>query len=74
MQITQGNRVRTFAYDGHGQLDTRTTPEQGATTYSYNGDDSVNTVKDARGVKTTFGYYPRGLVANINCDTTNAPG
>ena len=71
-QINQGNRPRAFQYDGHGRLATRTTPEQGVMTYNYNQDDSVNWIKDARNVKTTFGYYPRGLVENITYDKGNA--
>jgi RHS repeat-associated protein len=42
--------------------------------YAYNMDDTVNFITDARGVKTTFGYDPRGLVVGLNYDRTNAPG
>ena len=67
-QITQTNQagqLRTFAYDGHGRLITRTTPEQGATNYSYNLDDTVQTVTDARAAAMTFNYNPRKLVEGI---------
>src|SRR6185312_485531 len=43
----------------------RTTPEQGEVNYSYFNDDSVQTVTDARGATTTFGYNNRGLVNTI---------
>ncbi len=57
--------MRTFTYDGHGRLITRTTPEQGATNYSYNPDDTVHTVTDARTAVMTFTYNPRKLVEGI---------
>jgi uncharacterized protein RhaS with RHS repeats len=47
-------------------LQTRITPEQGQTTYSYYIDDSVQTVTDARGAASTFIHNSRGLVTNIN--------
>jgi YD repeat-containing protein len=76
--ITQGSgaaaRTRTFSYDGHGRLQSRTTPEQGTMSYAYNTDDTVNFITDARGVKTTFGYDPRHLVTSLTYDRTNAPG
>ncbi len=64
-QINQGGQTRTFAYDGYGRLATRTTPEQGATTYSYFADDAVQTITDARGATMTFSYNNRGLVTGI---------
>ena len=67
-QITESNQagqIRSFGYDGHGRLQTRTTPEQGTTTYSYNADDTINVMTDARGVTSTFGYNPRHLVTSI---------
>jgi len=67
-QLTQSNQagqVRTFAYDGRGRLQSRTTPEQGATTFSYNVDDTINVMTDARGATTTYGYNPRRLVTSI---------
>ena len=62
----QSDRVRSFVYDGYGRLQTRTTPEQGATTYSYFADDTVQTVSDARGATQTFTYNSRHLPTNIN--------
>ncbi len=73
-QITNINQTglqRTFGYDGHGRLQSRTTPEQGTTTYSYNRDDTVNEVTDARGAKATYGYNYRHLVTGI---TYTVPG
>ena len=64
-QINQAGQIRSFAYDGYGRLATRTTPEQGATTYSYFADNTVQTITDARGATTTFSYNNRGLVTGI---------
>ena len=67
-QITQTNQagqIRTMEHDGFGRLWRRTTPEQGATTYSYNTDDTVQTITDARGATTTFAYNNRHLPTNI---------
>jgi YD repeat-containing protein len=58
--------VPTPEYDGHGRLWRRTTPEQGATTYSYNRDDTMQVTTDARGVTTAFLYNNRHQVKNIN--------
>ena len=66
-QITQHNsRIRSFDYDGHGRLWHRTTPEQGTTTYSYYGDDTLHTVEDARGATATYSYNGRHLVTAIS--------
>jgi len=74
-QSNQANQLRSFAYDGYGRLQTRTTPEQGATNYNYNADDTTNFVTDARGAKTIFGYNPRHLVVSISYDLSNlVPG
>ena len=69
-QINQAGQVRSFAYDGHGRLQTRTTPEQGVTSYSYFSNDTVQTVTDARGATTTFGYNSRDMVTGINFGVT----
>lgn len=73
-QITSTNQAgqfRSFAYDGHGRLQTRTTPEQGTSGYSYFADDSVQTVTDARGATTTLAYNNRRLPTSI---TYGVPG
>ncbi|HUS09111.1 MAG TPA: S8 family serine peptidase, partial [Pyrinomonadaceae bacterium] len=67
-QITQSNQagqLRTFVYDGHGRLASRTTPEQGTTNFTYNADDATNVMTDARGSTTTYGYNSRHLVTSI---------
>jgi RHS repeat-associated protein len=69
-QINQAGQIRSFAYDGHGRLQTRTTPEQGATSYSYFADDTVQTITDARGATMTFSYNQRHLVTGINFGVT----
>src|SRR5229473_223475 len=47
------------------------TPEQGASSYAYNNDDTVQTVTDARGATTNFTYNARQLVRTI---TYGVPG
>jgi RHS repeat-associated protein len=64
-QINQAGQIRSLAYDGYGRLQSRTTPEQGTTTYSYFADDAVQTLTDARGASTTLSYNNRGLVTGI---------
>jgi YD repeat-containing protein len=67
--LTQGNRTRSFEYDGYGRLWKRTTPEQGEVEYQYNTDDTVAWFKDARGVKAVFGYNNnRRLVNSVTYD------
>lgn len=49
----------TLTYDGYGRLQTKHVPEENAGTYTswtYNNDGTINTVTDARGATTTFGY------------------
>ena len=72
-QITQSNQsgqLRTFEYDGFGRLWKRTTPEQGLTTFTYNMDDTVYQVKDARNVVQTLSYNNRRLLTAINYNVT----
>jgi RHS repeat-associated protein len=64
---------RTFSYDGHGRLRTRTTPEQGTTTYNYNPDDTTNAVTDARRVTTSYGYNNRHQVTSLAYNVTGDP-
>jgi RHS repeat-associated protein len=61
----QAGQTRSFAYDGYGRLQSRTTPEQGASTYTYFADDTTQTITDARGATTTFTYNNRQLVTGI---------
>ncbi len=65
-QINQTGQIRSFTYDGHGRLLTRTTPEQGVTTYSYFANDTIQTITDARGATTNFSYNSRNLVTGIS--------
>ena len=60
-------------YDGFGRLKKQHRPEQinsdntfGYTTYTYNGDDSIESVVDARGATTSYTYDGRGLAAQIS--------
>lgn len=66
VQTNQAGQLRTFIYDGHGRLSSRTTPEQGTTAYSYLADDSVQTITDARSATTTLTYNNRHLVTGIS--------
>jgi YD repeat-containing protein len=64
--ISHEGQVRSFAYDGYGRVVSRTTPEQGTTTYSYFADDAVQTITDARGASATFTYNGRHLATAIS--------
>ena len=63
--INQAGQTRTFVFDGHGRLQSQTTPEQGTSTYSYRADDSLQTITDARGATTTLAHNNRGLIVGI---------
>lgn len=59
----------TMSYDGHGRLQSKHVPEQNAgtaTVYTYNSDDTIQSVTDARGASATYGYNNRHLVTSIN--------
>jgi len=66
----------TMSYDGYGRLLTRHVPEQQVdstnslstnhTTWTYNDDDTIHTLTDARGVTSTFGYNSRLLLSSIS--------
>jgi YD repeat-containing protein len=64
----------TMGYDGYGRLQTKHAPEQRDqsdnptyTTYSYNSDDTINSVTDARGASATYIYNNyRHLVNEIH--------
>jgi YD repeat-containing protein len=63
----------TMTYDGYGRLKTKHVPEQNAganTVFTYNPDDTINTVTDARGAVATYGHNARHLVTAI---TYSAP-
>jgi YD repeat-containing protein len=58
----------TFTYDGFSRLSSKHIPQQsgGSTSFTYNGDDSVNTITDARSAVTAYTYNTRGLLEQIN--------
>src|SRR5438067_3147853 len=60
----------TMSYDGYGRLSSKHVPEQDAntaTTYSYNADDTINSVTDARAASASYVYNNnRHLVSGIN--------
>jgi YD repeat-containing protein len=67
-----------MTYDGYGRLHTKRVPEENAgtgTTWTYNSDDSINTVTDARGAVTTLGYAGtnRGLVKTVTHSLSGSP-
>jgi RHS repeat-associated protein len=65
-QINHAGQARLFEYDGYGRLRSRTTPEQGLTTYTYMPNDWTQSVTDARGASQHYAYNGRGLVTAIN--------
>jgi YD repeat-containing protein len=65
LNINQAGQTRSNVYDGYGRLQSRITPEQGTTNYSYFADGNVQTVTDARGATSTFSYNNRHLVTGI---------
>lgn len=65
-------RETLMTYDGFGRLATRKHPIEAApTSFTYNADDTMNTITDARGVVTTFSYNNRKLVTSINYGAVN---
>jgi YD repeat-containing protein len=55
----------SMSYDGYGRLQSKHLPEQDsgtATVYSYNADDTVQSITDARGATCTYGYNARHQV------------
>jgi len=78
-QGSEGSAVfqeTSMIYDGFGRLKTRKVPEQKSdvnisgstdhTTWEYNADDTVQSITDARGITTTFGYNARHLLTSIS--------
>jgi YD repeat-containing protein len=58
----------TMAYDGHGRLQSRHLPQQDtgtATVWTYNADDTVNTVTDARGASSAFTHNNGRHLPNV---------
>jgi YD repeat-containing protein len=76
--LNQTGQLRTLAYDGHGRLQSRTTPEQGTTIFSYNVDDTTNVMTDARGAYRAFASlkgmnYANGRSLSTAYDTRLRP-
>jgi YD repeat-containing protein len=71
-------RETTANYDGYGRLQSRHIPQEAvgtATTWTYNADDTVSTITDARGAVSTYGYEGtnRRLVKTITHTLTGKP-
>ncbi|MWA05463.1 DNRLRE domain-containing protein [Actinomadura sp. LD22] len=65
VDLTGGDpeRVTTYTYDDHGQVETVTDPEGGHETYGYDDTGARTSLTDERGAEFTFGYTPRGELA-----------
>jgi YD repeat-containing protein len=64
----------TITYDGFGRLQTKHKPEQDegtATAWTYNADDTVHSVTDARGSMKTLSYNARGFVNLVNYEPSS---
>lgn len=78
-------QTTTMSYDGYGRLETQHLPEQQAdpnisastdhTTWTYNADDTINSITDARGAVTTLGYLGtnRHLVKSVTHTMSGRP-
>ncbi len=71
-----------FTYDGYGRPQTKHVPEQQqnpyvVTSWTYNADDTINTVTDGRGAVTTYGYGTSGnnrrLLKTISYTLSGSP-
>lgn len=57
----------TYSYDGYGRLIQRQAPEQDQPTlYTYNADDSVQSVRNEHGGTTSYEYNDRSLLKKIS--------
>ncbi len=72
-QMSQAGQLRYLNYDGYGRLQSRVTPEQGTTSYSYFADGTTQTQTDARSVTTTFTYNNRHLPTAISYNVSGDP-
>lgn len=71
----------TTQYDGYGRTWKTHRPEQqnsngtpAFTVFAYNADDSAQSITDARGAATTYGYNNRGLVESISYSVPQSSG
>jgi YD repeat-containing protein len=58
----------TMTYDGYGRMATRHYPIEDSntdTSWTYNADDSIDSITDPRGATTEYTYNTRGLVEEI---------
>ena len=63
------SQVTNLTYDGYGRMVSKHVPEQDIgtpTVWTYNADDTVNTVTDARGAIKTLTYNARHLVTGTS--------
>ena len=59
----------SIAYDGYGRIQNKHVPEHSTgpgVTWSYNADDTIQSITDARGAVATFSYNNRHLVENVS--------
>jgi YD repeat-containing protein len=66
-----------MVYDGYGRLESQHDPEHSfgtAITWTYNADDTVNKITDARGASQTFAYNNRHLPTTITYDAPFGSG
>ncbi len=66
----------TMTYDGYGRLKTKHLPEQNAganTVFTYNADDTIATITDARGAVATYVYNSRHLPTSVTHTLTGQP-
>jgi len=61
-------QLTSMTYDGYGRLKTRHVPEQNAgtnTVWTYNDDDTIQVVTNARGATCTYGYNGRHMPTTV---------
>jgi YD repeat-containing protein len=65
--MTRGGTTqnRTFVYDDAGRLTSATNPENGAVTYTYNGDNTLQYKHDAKGQDTVYTYDSKKRVTMV---------
>src|SRR5215213_1016930 len=70
-------QTTTNTYDGFARLQSQHTPQQNAgtaTTWTYDADDTVHSVTDARGASQTFDYNNRHLPTGITYAAPSGSG
>ncbi len=56
LQVSQGDRIRTFAYDSLSRLISETHPESGAASYIYDFNSNLIDKTDSRAIHTSYTY------------------